>query len=50
MKYSTGYGTSKKQAKMEVAKSTLEILLPELGKKIREEGNTEEDTDLSVSS
>ncbi|XP_066985833.1 microprocessor complex subunit DGCR8 isoform X2 [Macrobrachium rosenbergii] len=47
MPYSTGYGSSKKQAKTEAAKSTLEILLPELGKKIREESNTKGDADLS---
>ncbi|KAL7645341.1 UNVERIFIED_CONTAM: hypothetical protein RMT77_003727 [Armadillidium vulgare] len=45
--YCTGYGSSKKQAKMEAAKATLEILLPELGKKIRIEKNTDEETDLS---
>lgn len=50
MHYSTGYGSSKKQAKTEAAKATLEILLPELGEKIREESNTKGDADLSVSS
>lgn len=45
--YSTGYGSSKKQAKTEAAKATLEILLPELGEKIREESNTKDDADLS---
>lgn len=34
MKYGTGYGTSKKQAKSEAAKSTLEILIPEMKSKI----------------
>ncbi|KAK3874551.1 hypothetical protein Pcinc_020510 [Petrolisthes cinctipes] len=47
MHYSTGYGSSKKQAKMEAAKATLEILLPELGEKIREDSNTKSDADLS---
>ncbi|XP_042239476.1 microprocessor complex subunit DGCR8-like [Homarus americanus] len=47
MQYSTGYGSSKKQAKTEAAKATLEILLPELGEKIREESNTKGDADLS---
>lgn len=49
MHYSTGYGSSKKQAKMEAAKATLEILLPELGEKIREDSNAKSDADLSVS-
>ncbi|KAG7159237.1 microprocessor complex subunit DGCR8-like [Homarus americanus] len=48
MQYSTGYGSSKKQAKTEAAKATLEILLPELGEKIREESNTKGDADLSI--
>lgn len=47
LQYSTGYGSSKKQAKTEAAKATLEILLPELGEKIREESNTKDDADLS---
>ncbi|KAK7068331.1 Microprocessor complex subunit dgcr8 [Halocaridina rubra] len=47
MHYSTGYGSSKKQAKSEAAKATLEILLPRLGEKIREETNTKGDADLS---
>lgn len=34
MKYGTGYGTSKKQAKSEAAKATLEILIPEMKSKI----------------
>ncbi|KAG0722065.1 Microprocessor complex subunit DGCR8 [Chionoecetes opilio] len=33
LQYSTGYGSSKKQAKIEAAKATLEILLPELGRR-----------------
>ncbi|CAL4102194.1 unnamed protein product, partial [Meganyctiphanes norvegica] len=45
MHYCTGYGSSKKSAKMEAAKGTLEILLPELGRKIREETNTRTDDD-----
>lgn len=34
MKYGTGYGASKKQAKSEAAKATLEILIPEMKQKI----------------
>lgn len=34
MKYGIGYGTSKKQAKSEAAKATLEILIPEMKSKI----------------
>lgn len=34
MKYGTGFGASKKQAKSEAAKSTLEILIPEMKSKI----------------
>lgn len=34
---------------MEAAKATLEILLPELGEKIREDSNAKSDADLSVS-
>ncbi|XP_034255865.1 microprocessor complex subunit DGCR8 [Thrips palmi] len=34
MKYGTGVGTSKKQAKAEAAKMTLEILIPEMRQKI----------------
>lgn len=34
MRYGIGYGTSKKQAKSEAAKATLEILIPEMKSKI----------------
>lgn len=34
LKYGTGYGTSKKQAKSEAARETLEILIPEMREKI----------------
>lgn len=34
LKYGTGYGTSKKQAKSEAARETLEILIPEMRDKI----------------
>lgn len=34
VKYGTGYGTSKKQAKAEAAKETLEILIPDMKEKI----------------
>ena len=47
MEYATGYGSSKKQAKADAAKKTLEILMPELGQKLNEEANTPVDSDLS---
>lgn len=34
LKYGTGYGTSKKQAKSEAARETLEVLIPEMRDKI----------------
>lgn len=34
MKYGIGYGTSKKQAKSEAARETLEVLIPEMKEKI----------------
>ncbi|KAJ9582352.1 hypothetical protein L9F63_003312 [Diploptera punctata] len=37
MQYGIGYGTSKKQAKSEAAKATLEILIPEMREKIQED-------------
>ncbi|XP_071448493.1 microprocessor complex subunit DGCR8 [Hetaerina americana] len=37
MQYGMGYGTSKKQAKSEAARATLEILIPEMRDKIRED-------------
>lgn len=40
MKYGVGYGTSKKQAKSEAARSTLEILIPEMKSKITADGQT----------
>lgn len=39
MKYGTGVGTSKKQAKAEAAKMTLEILIPEMRQKIENDNN-----------
>nr|CAI5843497.1 unnamed protein product [Callosobruchus analis] len=52
MKYGTGYGTSKKQAKSEAARVTLEILIPEMKAKITNENEGEtarkdKDQDLS---
>lgn len=38
MQYGVGYGPSKKQAKSEAAKATLEILIPEMRDKIEEDG------------
>lgn len=55
MKYGVGYGTSKKQAKSEAAKNTLEILIPEMRSKITADPKTgsstskDPDEDLSVS-
>lgn len=37
LKYGTGFGTSKKQAKAEAARETLEILIPEMRDKISSE-------------
>lgn len=39
LKYGVGYGTSKKQAKSEAARETLEILIPEMRDKISAEKN-----------
>ncbi|CAH1985166.1 unnamed protein product [Acanthoscelides obtectus] len=52
MKYGTGYGTSKKQAKSEAARVTLEILIPEMKAKITNDNEGEairkqKDQDLS---
>ncbi|KAL3289749.1 hypothetical protein HHI36_023146 [Cryptolaemus montrouzieri] len=53
MKYGVGYGTSKKQAKSEAAKNTLEILIPEMRSKITTDPKTgsstskDQDQDLS---
>lgn len=55
MLYGVGYGTSKKQAKSDAARATLEILIPEMREKIaadnRASGNANrsQDQDLSVS-
>jgi hypothetical protein len=56
MQYGVGYGTSKKQAKSEAARTTLEILIPEMREKIQEDKRVgargtskSQDTDLSVS-
>lgn len=55
MQYGIGYGTSKKQAKSDAAKATLEILIPEMRNKITADdkagGSTTsklQDQDLSV--
>nr|CAD7434076.1 unnamed protein product [Timema monikensis] len=55
MQYGVGYGTSKKQAKSDAAKATLEILIPEMRDKIQEDkrigsraAGRSSDTDLSV--
>ncbi|XP_018572010.1 microprocessor complex subunit DGCR8 [Anoplophora glabripennis] len=53
MRYGIGYGTSKKQAKSEAAKATLEILIPEMKSKITSDaqsgatGKKPEEHDLS---
>ncbi|KAJ6649317.1 Microprocessor complex subunit DGCR8 [Pseudolycoriella hygida] len=39
LKYGTGFGTSKKQAKSEAARETLEVLIPEMRDKITGENN-----------
>lgn len=56
MKYGTGYGTSKKQAKSHAARNTLEILIPQMKTKILAESGEDASTagkvadhDLSVS-
>ncbi|CAG9861561.1 unnamed protein product [Phyllotreta striolata] len=52
MRYGVGYGTSKKQAKSEAAKATLEILIPEMKTKIpdAESGDsTKKDKDQDLS-
>lgn len=54
MQYGIGYGTSKKQAKSEAARATLEILIPEMKSKITTDAKTgssasrDQDQDLSV--
>lgn len=55
MQYGLGYGTSKKQAKSEAAKATLELLIPEMRSKITADSKTggssaskAQDQDLSV--
>lgn len=55
MQYGVGYGTSKKQAKSDAAKATLEILIPEMRSKITADSKSgsnaskSQDQDLSVS-
>lgn len=55
MQYGIGYGTSKKQAKSEAARATLEILIPEMKSKITADSKVtanarkDQDQDLSVS-
>lgn len=55
MQYGLGYGTSKKQAKSEAARATLELLIPEMRSKITADSKTggssaskAQDQDLSV--
>lgn len=55
MQYGIGYGTSKKQAKSDAAKATLEILIPEMRAKITSDSRNggssatkAQDQDLSV--
>ncbi|XP_059611300.1 microprocessor complex subunit DGCR8 [Phlebotomus argentipes] len=47
LKYGTGYGTSKKQAKSEAARETLEILIPQMKDKIT--GDKEKESSASSS-
>lgn len=47
MKYGIGYGTSKKSAKLEAAKVTLESLIPEMKTESSEHKN-KDGIDLSV--
>lgn len=47
MKYGVGYGTSKKQAKSNAAKATLQILIPEIDKPAEENASAGEDVDKS---
>ncbi|XP_064612748.1 microprocessor complex subunit DGCR8-like [Liolophura sinensis] len=46
VEYATGYASSKKAAKMDAAKSTLAILIPEM-KKVTQQENSKETEDLS---
>jgi len=55
MQYGTGVGSSKKAAKAEAAKATLEVLIPQMREKILDETepghkgpNHQSDLDLSV--
>lgn len=55
VEYGKGLGSSKKLAKMEAAKATLDILIPGMKDKIKEDtrmtgrtGESKQDTDLSV--
>lgn len=45
LKYGTGYGTSKKQAKSEAARETLEVLIPEMRDKISSDKGNSKSTD-----
>lgn len=47
LKYGTGYGTSKKQAKSEAARETLEILIPEMRDKISGSAGRKDKKDAS---
>ncbi|XP_053693247.1 microprocessor complex subunit DGCR8 [Sabethes cyaneus] len=48
LKYGTGYGTSKKQAKSEAARETLEILIPDMKDKITSKDNKKEQNGASA--
>lgn len=50
LKYGTGYGTSKKQAKSEAARETLEVLIPEMREKITGLDGKNQSTAASTSS
>jgi len=47
LKYGTGYGTSKKQAKSEAARETLEVLIPEMREKITKLDKNSQSTTVS---
>lgn len=55
MQYGVGFGTSKKQAKSEAARATLEILIPQMKSKIEADSKMgavakrDQEQDLSVS-
>ncbi|XP_055549617.1 microprocessor complex subunit DGCR8 [Wyeomyia smithii] len=48
LKYGTGYGTSKKQAKSEAARETLEILIPDMKDKITSKDTKKEQNGASA--